>query len=78
MTLTNSQQNPVAFFNRIALVNTVTDKRILPSFFSNNYISVLPGETKSITVEYPESETSNPKAIEVYGWNVEEQRIEIK
>jgi mannosylglycoprotein endo-beta-mannosidase len=76
VSLSNASGNPVAFFNRIALINRGTGKRILPAFFDDNYISVLPGETKKITVEYTD-EPGLKKAIEIYGWNVQEQKIEI-
>jgi hypothetical protein len=76
VTLTNDKNNPVAFFNRIALINTTTGQRILPAFFSDNYVSVLPGESKTILVEYPESEANTKKVVEVYGWNVDAQRVE--
>src|SRR5690242_20529590 len=46
LTLTNPEEKPVAFFNRISLINNKTKERILPTFYSDNYISVLPGESK--------------------------------
>ena len=76
VSLSNAAGNPIAFFNRIALVNKGTGKRILPAFFDDNYVSVLPGETKKITIEYTD-ELGLKKAIEIYGWNVPEQKIEI-
>ncbi|RNL50749.1 glycoside hydrolase family 2 protein [Pedobacter jejuensis] len=74
VTITNENNNPVAFFNRIALINASTGKRILPAFYDDNYISVLPGEHKIITVEYNGTEKT---AVEVYGWNVERKRVEV-
>ena len=76
--LENAAGNPVAFFNRIALINTATGKRILPTFFSDNYVSVLPGETVKIIVEYPELEYQTSKKIEVYGWKTGYYLVEIK
>lgn len=75
--LTNDANNPVAFFNRIALINAQTKQRILPAFFSDNYISILPGESKTILVDYNSRDAGAEKAVEVYGWNVEEQLIDI-
>ena len=74
VTLTNSAGNPVAFFNRIALIDAASGKRILPAFYDDNYISILPGESKTVTVEYPGNQKT---AVEVYGWNVEKKRIEV-
>jgi mannosylglycoprotein endo-beta-mannosidase len=72
--LSNAVGNPVAFFNRIALIDSKTGKRVLPSFYDDNYVSVLPGESKTVTVEFSGNQKN---AIEVYGWNVDAKRIEI-
>lgn len=56
----------------MALVNRATGERILPAFFADNYLSVLPGESKTIVVEFPEKEEAIKKEIRGYGWNVGE------
>jgi len=76
VTLSNPVGNPVAFFNRVALINRETGKRILPAFYDDNYLSVLPGEARVVTVEFPDGEGN--LAVEVYGWNVERQKINIQ
>ncbi|MBC6110705.1 glycoside hydrolase family 2 TIM barrel-domain containing protein [Pedobacter fastidiosus] len=73
--LSNVIGNPVAFFNRIALIDNETGKRILPAFYNDNYVSVLPGESKTVVVEYTGSQSN--LAIEIYGWNVERKRVEV-
>jgi hypothetical protein len=50
--LTNPPLRPVSFFNRISLINAATGRRVLPAFYDDNYVSVLPGTTKRIIVEY--------------------------
>jgi mannosylglycoprotein endo-beta-mannosidase len=77
VTITNEKENPIAFFNRLSLVNTKTKRRILPAFYSDNYISVLPGESKKVTIDYEPAVNDNA-AVEVKGWNVKERVIEIK
>lgn len=42
----------LSFFNRVSLVDRVTKRRILPAFYSNNYISISPERYKLITIEY--------------------------
>ena len=76
VTLNNANGNPLAFFNRVALINKQTGERILPAFYDDNYVSVLPGESRTITVEYPGDEDN--LAVEVYGWNVAKQRVEVR
>jgi mannosylglycoprotein endo-beta-mannosidase len=66
----------LAFFNRIALVSANTGKRILPAFFSDNYLSVWPGKEKTVVVDFPE-QGSTPLNIEVYGWNVKKQLVPV-
>ncbi len=50
LTLTNNSEN-VAFANRLRLVNRVTGERILPLIMSDNYITLMPGEKKTVLVE---------------------------
>ena len=76
LTLKNDKANPVAFFNRIALVNSKTGERILPAFFSDNYVTILPGEEKTIQIDFP-AQPNVPVSIQVYGWNVKEQLLSV-
>ncbi|MEE1944874.1 glycoside hydrolase family 2 TIM barrel-domain containing protein [Pedobacter sp. KR3-3] len=77
LTLENPSNGPIAFFNRIALENANTGMRILPTFFSDNYVSILPGEKKTVTIEFPDQGTL-PLAVRVYGWNVKDQQLPVK
>ena len=70
VTLRNPAGGPVAFFNRISLVDPGTKQRILPVFYSDNYISVLPGESQTITLDYTPVAGSAPPLVSVRGWNV--------
>lgn len=73
VTLRNPAGGPVAFFNRVSLVDPGTKQRILPVFYSDNYISVLPGESKTITLDYTPVAGSAPPLVSVRGWNVEDK-----
>ena len=44
----------VALSNKLTLVNA-DGTRILPAFYSDNYVSLLPGETREVEIEYPAS-----------------------
>ena len=77
VSLINPSSNPVAFFNRLSLVDPQTKKRILPVFYDNNYVSVLPGEKKTVTLEFTENKNINP-VVSIEGWNVAEQLLEVK
>jgi mannosylglycoprotein endo-beta-mannosidase len=77
VTLINPPGHTLAFFNRISVIDTNTYERILPLFCDNNYISVLPGETRIVKIEFTPKPGQVPM-VDVEGWNVEEKFIEIK
>ncbi|MEB0264162.1 glycoside hydrolase family 2 TIM barrel-domain containing protein, partial [Mucilaginibacter sp. 10I4] len=68
VTLTNKPNSVISFFNRVSLVDAGTKERVLPAFYDNNYISVLPGEQKKVIIEYPATGLKN-LAIDIDGWN---------
>ncbi len=78
VTISNKENGPVAFFSRISLVDNKTSKRILPVFYSDNYISVLPGEQKAVILDYPASTDAGAVSVTVSGWNVKEQKLSIR
>ncbi len=77
VTISNPKGGPVAFFNRLSAVDAVTHKRLLPVFYSNNYVSVLPGETKTVTIDFSQAKSKAQPLVAVEGWNVPAQFIKI-
>jgi Exo-beta-D-glucosaminidase Ig-fold domain/Glycosyl hydrolases family 2/Concanavalin A-like lectin/glucanases superfamily/Glycosyl hydrolases family 2, sugar binding domain/Glycosyl hydrolases family 2, TIM barrel domain len=75
--LTNSG-TVVSLENKLTLISSRDKSRILPAYYSDNYISLLPGETRSIEVEYPASATKDGAEIALRGWNVVPQTISVK
>ena len=75
VTISNPANGPIAFFIRASLIDSNTYEHILPAFCNNNYISVLPGKTKVVHIEFTPLKGQAP-IIDVEGWNVEEQFIE--
>ena len=47
----DNRGNVAALETKLTLLDS-QGKRILPAYFSDNYISLLPGEVKEITVQY--------------------------
>jgi hypothetical protein len=76
VTLSNPKQAPVAFFNRVSLINPATQKRVMPVFYSDNYVSVLPGEKKTVVLDY-NLNIAKPK-VAVRGWNLAEEMVDVK
>lgn len=78
VTISNPANAPVAFFNRVSLVNKATQKRVLPVFYSDNYVSILPGEEKTITIEGNAGFAKEQLQVSLSGWNVAEQYLAIQ
>ena len=72
--VTVTAENPtdtLAFFNRFKIYNKDTNKLIAPIFYTDNYFSVLPGESKTIIIEYKTKELNGADPILIVeGWNV--------
>lgn len=76
VTLTNDGNGALAFFNRLSLVNADSKQRVLPAFYSDNYVTVLPGQTKKVIIDHnPGADKS--LAVTISGWNVAERTISI-
>jgi hypothetical protein len=73
--LVNSGAAP-ALLVKLTLKDAVTGQRILPAYYSENYMSFLPGEKCTVTIEFPAGQ-SKP-AIGIRGWNVEVTTVEAK
>lgn len=55
---------------KLTLENAANGTRILPAYLSDNYISLLPGEVRSVEIEYPASAAESAPEIAMRGWNV--------
>ena len=62
---------------KLTLQNASNGKRILPAYLSDNYVSLLPGETASIQIHYPSQSADNMPQIAIRGWNVLPQTIAV-
>jgi hypothetical protein len=47
-----------------------TGSRILPAYFSDNYVSLMPGETQEITLQYGSRLGQGVPQLSLRGWNV--------
>jgi hypothetical protein len=54
---------------KLVLIDEAGD-RILPAFYSDNYVSLLPGEHRDIEIRYSNASSGVPR-IRIRGWNVE-------
>ncbi|XZF16478.1 glycoside hydrolase family 2 protein [Chitinophagaceae bacterium MMS25-I14] len=71
VTLTNTT-NAISFFNRISLTDIKEKKRILPVFYSDNYITLMPGAQKTVTLDYKNINAAAMQvSVEVYNGPVQ-------
>ena len=57
----------VAFANRLRLVDAKTGERILPVIWSDNYVTLMPGEERVITFEAEGGERPVALLVKPYG-----------
>ena len=60
---------------KLTLENAATGERILPAYYSGNYISLLPGEQRTITVEFASG--SGKPEFGLRGWNLADESIAV-
>jgi exo-1,4-beta-D-glucosaminidase len=71
VTLENPSKS-LAFFVRLKVDKGAKGEEILPVVWEDNYISLLPGEKRTVTASYRARELGAAKPyVEVKGWNVE-------
>lgn len=64
----------LAFQVHLKLIERDSGEEILPVFWDDNYLALLPGEKRVLGVSYPRGRTAVPLAIEVGAWNVARKR----
>ncbi|MGE5420501.1 MAG: beta-glycosidase, partial [Chloroflexota bacterium] len=69
-TLTNATDIP-ALMIRLKVVGKENGERILPVMYSDNYVSLMPGEQEVITMKVKEEDTRGERpAVEITGFNL--------
>jgi beta-galactosidase/beta-glucuronidase len=69
--------NAVALENKLTLLDAAGGARILPAYLSDNYVSLLPGESREIEIEYPSSAGKGPEQVAIRGWNLASRTIAV-
>ena len=77
VSLSNGAQT-VAPAIRLKVQRAVSGQRVLPVFYSDNYFGLLPGESKTVTLEFAEASLAGEAPrIMVEGWNIQPQGIPV-
>jgi hypothetical protein len=74
VTIENSGTAPAVLI-KLTLKKAANGERILPAYYSDNYISLLPGEKRSVTIAFPAGEDA--PALGLRAWNLAEEKIAI-
>ncbi len=69
VTLKNPSNIPLLQI-KLTLENAKDASRVLPAYYDDNYISLLPGESRDIAIEYRASDAKGPLQIALRGWNL--------
>ena len=68
----------VALQNKLTLVKSSDGSRILPAYFSDNYVSLLPGESREIDLEYPASAAGGATPeLTLRGFNLPQRTVPV-
>ena len=76
ITLSNNSSAP-AVQTRIRTISSATNEDILPVFYSDNYFSLMPSESKTVTVDLnPKYLKGGRPVFELSGWNTKVETID--
>jgi hypothetical protein len=75
VTLTNASATP-AIETKLTVMNA-DGSQVLPAYFSDNYVSLLPGETRTVEIRYPTAKASSA-SVTLRGWNVAATRVAVR
>jgi hypothetical protein len=67
----------VSLADKLTLLNAADGLRILPAYFTDNYVSLLPGEHREIEIVYPSKAANGAAQLAIRGWNIQKQTVPI-
>jgi hypothetical protein len=67
----------VSLEDKLTLLNASDGSRILPAYYSDNYVSLLPGESREIDITYPAKSANGAAQLGLRGWNLASQTVQI-
>lgn len=72
VTVKNTSGN-LAFQTHLAVVDRTTGAEILPVLWEDNYLALMPGETRTLVARYDTSADISQATLKIDGWNIEPQ-----
>lgn len=77
LTLTNDSNAP-ALAVKTTLKQSKSRERILPAYYSDNYLTLLPGESTTVNIRYPTPLKLSEPLVEIRGWNVTADSVRVR
>lgn len=71
--VTLKADNNISFFNRIKVFDKNTGKRILPVHYSDNYVTLMPGDERTVDIEFTSNLPKNQIDIVVESWTADKR-----
>jgi hypothetical protein len=68
-----NQGSTPALLVKLTLKDAKTGERILPAYYSENYVSLLPGEERTVGISFPAGD--GKPAVGIRGWNIAEGTV---
>jgi hypothetical protein len=66
-----------AIETKLTLLEADGKTRVLPAYYGDNYVSLLPGESKEIEIESPAASVKGGLTLGVRGWNVADHVVKV-
>jgi len=74
--ITENPTKNLAFFIHLMITKGLRGEEVLPSFWEDNYFSLLPGEERKVKVVFSGEDLGKTiPALEIEGWNVEHESL---
>ena len=65
----------ISFFNRVKVFDRETGERILPVHYSDNYVTLMPGDERTIRLEFASELPRERVRIVVDSWTSERMEV---
>ncbi|MGU3390150.1 glycoside hydrolase family 2 protein [Sphingomonas sp. M1A8_2b] len=69
--------NVAALATKLTVMNA-DGTQVLPAYFTDNYVSLLPGAKRRIEIRYPASVTKGRTTVALRGWNVTPTAVKVR
>ncbi len=62
---------------KLTLEDATSGERVLPAYYTDNYVSLLPGESRQVTIVYPVASARGPVKVGLRGFNIADTTLAV-